>query len=69
MPRALNVPADDVATGRLKKLPLPEDDFNRRICCSEKDGAQARGLAEFARTRPWHSVSYRPTPMVPWPPR
>jgi rhodanese-related sulfurtransferase len=55
---ALNVPADDVAAGRLKKLPLPEDDFNRRIVLFGKDGAQARGLAGFLRTRPWHNVSY-----------
>lgn len=55
---AINVPADDVASGRLKKLPLPEDDFNRRIVLFGKDGAQARALADVLRTRPWHNVSY-----------
>jgi rhodanese-related sulfurtransferase len=54
----LNVPVDDVVAGRLKKLPLPEDDFNRRIVLFGRDGAQARVLAEVLRTRPWHNVSY-----------
>ena len=54
----LNVPVDDVVAGRLKKLPLPEDDFNRRIVLLGRDGAQARTLADVLRTRPWHNVSY-----------
>jgi rhodanese-related sulfurtransferase len=54
----LNVPVDDVVAGRLKKLPLPEDDFNRRIVLFGRDGAQARVLADVLRTRPWHNVSY-----------
>jgi len=54
----LNVPVDDVVAGRLKKLPLPEDDFNRRIVLFGRDGAQARTLADVFRTRPWHNVSY-----------
>lgn len=55
---ALNVPADDVAAGRFKKWPLPEDDFNRRIVLIGRDAAQARTLADVLRTRPWHNVSY-----------
>ena len=54
----LNVPADDVVAGTLKKLPLPEDDFNRRIVLLGRDGAQARAFADVLRTRPWHNVSY-----------
>jgi rhodanese-related sulfurtransferase len=54
----LNVPVDDVVAGTLKKLPLPEDDFNRRIVLFGRDGAQARVLADVLRTRPWHNVSY-----------
>jgi rhodanese-related sulfurtransferase len=54
----LNVPLDDVAAGRLKKLPLPEDDFNRRVVLFGRDGAQARAFADVLRTRPWHNVSY-----------
>ena len=54
----LNVPVDDVVAGTLKKLPLPEDDFNRRIVLFGRDGAQARRLADVLRTRPWHNVSY-----------
>jgi rhodanese-related sulfurtransferase len=54
----LNVPFDDVAAGRLKKLPLPEDDFNRRIVLFGRDGTQARAFADVLRTRPWHNVSY-----------
>lgn len=54
----LNVPVDEVVAGRLKKLPLPEDDFNRRIVLFGRDSAQARTLADVLRTRPWHNVSY-----------
>jgi rhodanese-related sulfurtransferase len=56
----LNVPVDDVVAGRLKKLPLPEDDFNRRVVLFGRDGAQARAFADVLRTRPWHNVSYLP---------
>jgi rhodanese-related sulfurtransferase len=55
---ALSVPADDVIAGRLKKLSLPEDDFNRRIVLFGRDAMQARALADVLRTRPWHNVSY-----------
>jgi rhodanese-related sulfurtransferase len=55
---ALSVPADDVAAGRLTKLPLPEDDFNRRIVLFGRDAAQARKLAEVLSKRPWHNVAY-----------
>lgn len=54
----INVPIDDVVAGTLKKLPLPEDDFNRRIVVFGRDGDQARTFADMLRTRPWHNVSY-----------
>ena len=54
---ALNAPLDDVLSGKLK-VPLPEDDFNRRVVLFGSDPAQARKLAEFFSTRPWHNVSY-----------
>ncbi len=60
LPGAHSVPAADVITGRLKKLPLPEDDFNRRIVLFGNDGAQARSLADVLSQRPWHNVTYYP---------
>jgi rhodanese-related sulfurtransferase len=57
---AHSVPSDDVAAGRLTKLPLPEDDFNRRIVLFGRDAAQARKLAEVLSQRPWHNVAYFP---------
>jgi len=58
LPGAHSVPVDEVIAGKLKKLPLPEDDFNRRIVLFGGNAAQARKLAEVLRTRPWHNVSY-----------
>jgi rhodanese-related sulfurtransferase len=55
---AHNVPADELASGALKKLPLPEDDFNRRVILFARDGLQARKMADVLGTRPWHNVSY-----------
>lgn len=60
LPGAHNVPADELAEGRLKKVPLPEDDFNRRIVLFGRDAAQARTLAEVLSKRPWHNVTYYP---------
>ena len=57
---AHNVPADELASGKLKKIPLPEDDFNRRIVLFGRDAAQARKLAEVLSKRPWHNVAYFP---------
>jgi rhodanese-related sulfurtransferase len=57
---AHNVPADEVASGQLTKIPLPEDDFNRRIIIFGRDGAQARQLADILGKRPWHNVGYFP---------
>jgi rhodanese-related sulfurtransferase len=54
----LNAPVDDIVAGTLKKLPLPEDDFNRRVVLFGRDGAQARAFADVLRMRPWHNVSY-----------
>ena len=42
------------------KLPLPEDDFNRRIVLFGREGAQARKLAEMLSKRPWHNLAYFP---------
>jgi rhodanese-related sulfurtransferase len=58
LPGAHNVPADQLASGGLKKAPLPEDDFNTRIVLFGRDAAQARELAAAMSTRPWHNVSY-----------
>lgn len=57
---ALSVPIDDLASGKLKKIPLPEDDFNRRVVLFGADGTQARKLAEILSSRPWHNVTYFP---------
>lgn len=58
LPGAHNVPADHIATGSLKRAPMPLDDFNTRIVLFGRDGAQARKLAEALSTRPWHNVTY-----------
>jgi rhodanese-related sulfurtransferase len=55
---AQNVPADEVAEGKFKRWPLPEDDFNRRVILFGRDAAQARQLADVLSKRPWHNVSY-----------
>jgi rhodanese-related sulfurtransferase len=57
---AHNVPVEDVVAGKLKKIALPEDDFNRRVVLFGRDAAQARQLAEILSKRPWHNVSYFP---------
>lgn len=58
VPGAQNMPADELVAGRLKKLPLPEDDFNRRIILFGQDGTQARQMADVLSKRPWHNVLY-----------
>ena len=58
--RALSAPVEDVVSGKLKKIDLPEDDFNRRVILFGRDGAQTRRLAEFMSKRPWHNVAYFP---------
>jgi rhodanese-related sulfurtransferase len=58
LPNALNIPADELAAGKLKRLPLPDDDFNRRIVLFGNDGTQARKVAEALSKRPWHNVAY-----------
>jgi rhodanese-related sulfurtransferase len=55
---ALNAPVEEVVAGKLKKIPLPEDDFNRRIVLFGRDGAQARKLADVLSKRPWHNVAF-----------
>ena len=58
--RARSAPIDDVLSGKLKKIDLPEDDFNRRIVLFGRDGEEARQLADFMAKRPWHNVMYFP---------
>lgn len=60
VPGAANLPVEAYVSGTLKRLPLPEDDFNRRVILFGQDGAQARRLAEALATRPWHNVAYYP---------
>ena len=55
-----SAPVDDVISGALKKVDLPEDDFNRRIVLFGRDGAQARRLADVMAKRPWHNVAFFP---------
>ncbi|AMN43710.1 rhodanese-like domain-containing protein [Rhodoplanes sp. Z2-YC6860] len=55
---ALSAPVNDILSGKLKKISLPEDDFNRRVVLFGRDGAQARQLADVLSKRPWHNVSY-----------
>jgi rhodanese-related sulfurtransferase len=55
---AQNAPVEDLASGKLKKVALPEDDFNRRIVLFGRDDAQARELAQVLSKRPWHNVAY-----------
>jgi rhodanese-related sulfurtransferase len=55
---AHNVPATELASGKLTKLPLPEDDFNRRIILFGGDAGEARKLAELLSKRPWHNIGY-----------
>lgn len=57
---ARSLPIDDLASGKMKKLPLPLDDFNRRIILFGRDGTQARKLANLLSKRPWHNVAYYP---------
>ncbi len=58
IPGALNASAEALAVGSLKKIPLPEDDFNRRVILFGRNGAQARQVADLLSKRPWHNVSY-----------
>jgi len=60
LPGARNVPADRLASGGLRKAPLPQDDFNTRIVLFGRDAAQARDLADALSQRPWHNVTYFP---------
>lgn len=57
---ARSLPIADLGPGKLKKLPLPLDDFNRRIILFGRDGTQARKLADLLSKRPWHNVAYYP---------
>ena len=58
LPGAVSAPVEDVVSGKLKKIDLPEDDFNRRIILFGQNAAEARKLADVLSKRPWHNVSY-----------
>jgi rhodanese-related sulfurtransferase len=58
LPGAQNASVEDVVSGKLKKIALPEDDFNRRVIVFGRDAAQARQLADVLSKRPWHNVVY-----------
>lgn len=58
LPGAVSAPVEDVVSGKLKKIDLPEDDFNRRIILFGQNSAEARKLADVLSKRPWHNVSY-----------
>lgn len=60
LPGARNLPPDDASSLPFEQLPLPDDDFNRRIVLFGRDAAQALQLAEVLRERPWQNVSYFP---------
>jgi rhodanese-related sulfurtransferase len=55
---AHNVPVAELASGKLTKVPLPEDDFNRRIILFGGDAGEARNLAELLSKRPWHNIAF-----------
>ncbi len=55
---ALNAPLEDVISGKLAKIDLPEDDFNRRIVIFGASGDQALKLAQILSKRPWHNVMF-----------
>jgi rhodanese-related sulfurtransferase len=60
LPGARSIPVEEVASGKLKKIDLPEDDFNRHIILFGQNGPQALQLAQVLSTRPWHNVAYFP---------
>jgi rhodanese-related sulfurtransferase len=62
LPGAQNASVDALAAGTLKKVPLPDDDFNRRVVLFGRDAGQARKLADLLGKRPWHNVMYFPGP-------
>jgi rhodanese-related sulfurtransferase len=55
---AINAPADELVSGKLDKIALPEDDFNCRIIIFGRDGSDAVKVAMLMSTRPWHNVMY-----------
>jgi rhodanese-related sulfurtransferase len=60
LPGAQSAPVEDVVSGKLKNIALPQDDFNRRVVLFGRDGTQALKLAEVLSKRPWHNVTYFP---------
>jgi rhodanese-related sulfurtransferase len=60
LPGARDIPPEKVASGSLKGVQMPEDDFNTRIVLFGRDAEQARALAKFFSKKPWHNVMYFP---------
>jgi rhodanese-related sulfurtransferase len=60
LPGARNLPLENLNRDLPEPLPLPEDDFNRRIVLFGNNAAQARQLADFLSGWPWHNVAYFP---------
>jgi rhodanese-related sulfurtransferase len=60
LPGARNLPLDLASSLPFEQLPLPDDDFNRRIVLFGRDAHQAQQLAQVLSARPWHNVSYFP---------
>lgn len=58
LPRARSSPLTAVGDGRGPIAGMPNDDFNRRVILFGQTGAQARGMAEVLRQRPWANVCY-----------
>jgi rhodanese-related sulfurtransferase len=55
---AHNAPIEKLGVKAFDNLPLPNDDFNRRVILFGADGAQARALADVLTKRPWHNTAY-----------
>ena len=55
---AISAPASDLASGQLKKIPLPEDDFNRRVIIFGDKSGDALAVATMMSKRPWHNVMF-----------
>jgi rhodanese-related sulfurtransferase len=60
LPGARNLTADVASSLPFEHLPLPHDDFNRRIVLFGRDAAQTLQLASILSVRPWNNVGYFP---------
>jgi rhodanese-related sulfurtransferase len=60
LPGAWNLSPEAASSLPFEHLPLPHDDFNRRIVVFGRDAARALQLASILSVRPWNNVSYFP---------